>query len=86
MGNFKKKMGAFFRGDKFSSSAVTALVLAVVIVANVALYAVCRLFNLYIHTTEKTDLSLSGSTDAYFEEAIKKAKAEKNKFSIRIMN
>ena len=82
MGNFKKKMGAFFRGDKFSSSAVTALVLAVVIVANVALYAVCRLFNLYIHTTEKTDLSLSGSTDAYFEEAIKKAKAENKKVTI----
>ena len=82
MANLKKKMGAFFRGDKFSSSALTALVLAVIIVVNVALYALVRLFDLYLYTTEKTDLSLSGSTDAYFAESMKKAKEENKKVTI----
>lgn len=50
---------------------MTALVISVLIVFNIVLYAVVEMFGLYAHREEKMDLTLSGMTDALFEDAIK---------------
>ena len=82
MSDFKKKVGGLLRGEGFSAGAMTALIIAVVIVFNVILYTVVEMFGLYLHKKDSTDLSLSGSTDTLFAEAVEKAKIDGKKVKI----
>ena len=74
MSNIKKKMKEIVTARGTSSAALTAAVIAVVIAFNAVIYALTSLFGLYIYTPHSEDLSLSGATDALFEEAIKDGK------------
>ena len=74
MSNVKKKMKEIVTARGTSSAALTAAVIAVVIAFNAVIYALTSLFGLYIYTPHSEDLSLSGATDALFEEAIKDGK------------
>ena len=78
MSNINKKIKSAIGTEKFSASAMTALVLAVVAVVNVILYALVQLFGLYLYKPESDDLSISGATDALFASAI----AENKKVNI----
>lgn len=80
MKNFKSKLGKFFGGERFSSSAMTAAVLAVIIVVNVFLFIIVEAFGLYLYKEETVDLSLSGSTDTLFASAIEEGKKVKISF------
>ena len=48
MSDFKKKVGGFLKGDGFSSGAMTALLIAVIIVLNVILYTLVEMFGLFL--------------------------------------
>ena len=59
-----------FSGKGFEGNTITALVIAVTVVLNVLIYTLTSLFGWYIYSPESADLSLSGSTDELFAEAI----------------
>ena len=65
---------------KISAAAITAIVLAVIFLANVALYAVVELCGWYVTTPEKLDVSLSGATDSLFLSAIEEKRKVKITF------
>lgn len=67
MSNFKKKAAAFFRGEGFLGTSMTALLIGVVIAFNAIIYALTAGFGLYLYSPEVDDLSISGATDEYFE-------------------
>lgn len=73
MSNFTKRLGAHFTGNrklKLTSDAIAALIIGVVIVVNVIAFALTQAFSLYLYKLDVADLSLSGSTDEFFAEAI----------------
>ena len=73
MSNFTKRLGAHFTGNrklKLTSDAMAALIIGVVIVVNVIAFALTQAFSLYLYAPDIADLSLSGSTDEFFAEAI----------------
>lgn len=78
--DFKKKIKEATESEKISASVVTALVLLVVIVFNLLLYVVVEAFELRFYDEEEPDLSLSGSTDLLFEEAVSEGKKVKISF------
>jgi len=80
MNKFSNKAAGFFNGEKISSASVTALVIAVAVVLNALLYTVVSVFGLVYYYTEKTDYSLTGSSDELFDEAIKAGKKVKIRF------
>ncbi len=80
MSNFKKKIGDALGSDRFSSTALTAFFLAVIVTLNVILYIIVEFFGLYFYSDEKADLTLSGSTDLLFASAIEENKKVKISF------
>lgn len=82
MGNFKNKARRALGSDKFSSAAMTALILAAVIALNVILYILVNMFDLYLYSKEQNDLTLSGSSDAVLLEADKNAAIDGNRVKI----
>ena len=70
-----EKITAAVRSRNGSSGILTAAILAVVIVANVVLYVLAQTFGWYFMSTEKIDLSISGSTDALFADALEDIEA-----------
>ena len=54
---------------KLSHTTLTALVIAIIIVANAVIYAIVQLFGLYLYTPEKKDLTLTGISEELFAEA-----------------
>lgn len=82
MSNFKKKIGDALGGDRFSSTALTAFFLAVIVTLNVILYIIVEFFGLYFYSDEKADLTLSGSTDSLFASAIAENKKVKISFCL----
>lgn len=75
MNKFSKLTGAV-RTRKVSSGILTMAVIAAVLVANVVLYYLAGTFSWYIYKAETPDLSLSGSTEDFFAEAVENAKAD----------
>ena len=55
--------------DNLFATAITATVIALVIVLNVVLYYLSAINGWYIANAEELDLSLSGSTEELFAEA-----------------
>ena len=82
MKSIRKKIGDTLGAEKFSASAMTALVLAVVAVLNVLLYTLVELFGLYLYKPESDDLTLSGATDSLFASAIEDEKRVKIYFCL----
>lgn len=72
MNKFKTKLAAFFRGEGFTGGTITAIVIAAVIAFNVIVYALTLKFGLYLYKPEAVDLTISGSTDSLFADAIDK--------------
>jgi hypothetical protein len=68
MNKFKTKLAAFFRGEGFVGSSMTALVIGVVIAVNAIVYAFTTAFGLYLYVPDSYDMSISGATDALFAE------------------
>ena len=68
------KLGQLFGSRGTASVALTAAVIAVVVAFNAVIYALTVLLGLYLYSPESEDLSISGSTDALFAEAIEKNK------------
>ena len=67
-----KKAKGFFASRGFSSGVVTALVIAMVIVANIIIYTLTALFGLYIYSPLERDYGITGVTDSLFREAEEK--------------
>ena len=67
MNNFKEKIGETLNSERFSSATMTALVIAVVLVANTLLYSVFSLLGWQISPASQEDFSLSGNLDETME-------------------
>ncbi len=67
MNNFKEKIGETLNSERFSSTTMTALVIAVVLVANTLLYSVFSLLGWQISPASQEDFSLSGNLDETME-------------------
>ena len=76
----KLKLGSLVKGERFSAAAITALVLAVVVVLNVVLFILVESFGWYLTPKSSFDISLSGATDALFASAIEEGKRVKISF------
>ena len=74
MNNFTDKLLGAVRSRSALTTALTALVIAVLVAFNVLIYALTSLLGLYIYTPDKDDLSLSGNTDSLFVDAIDRGK------------
>ena len=70
MNGFSNKLKGYFATENAFRSAMTALVIALVLVFNILIYVLGSAFGLYFYTIEKQDLTISGATDALFAEAI----------------
>lgn len=67
MDKFLKKAAAFFRGEGFLGTAITALLIGVVIAVNTIVYTLTTTYGLYLYTLDSEDLTISGATDGFFE-------------------
>ena len=82
----KKNIKEALKGDKASSAFMTTMIILVVLAANVLIYVLTSSFGLVISAIENDDLSLSGSTDTLFEEAIREGKKVKISFCTTLFN
>ena len=82
MKKIKEKLIAWFRGERLTGSAICALVIGVIIAFNAIVYALTVAFGLYLYSPDVDDLTISGSTDALFADAIKEAKENDEKVRI----
>lgn len=80
MNDFKRKVGAFFGSEGWSSTVISALVICVVMVFNAMLFAATELFDWFFVYESDVDYSLSGNTDELFEKAISDGKKVKISF------
>lgn len=78
--DFKKKFKEASQSERVSGAVITALVLLIAIVLNLLLYVVVETFGLRLSEKEEVDLTLSGSTDGLFAEAIAEGKKVKISF------
>ena len=62
------------REEKIFSASVTVGIIAAILAFNVLFFILASTFNLYLYSPETADLSLTGSTDSLFSEAIDKKK------------
>ena len=67
MKEIKSKLNPSARGERLTSSALTALVIGVFIAVNAVVYALTVAFGLYLYSPSTDDMTISGSTDALFE-------------------
>ena len=74
MSNFKQKVGAFVKGEKLTSSVLTAIILGLVIVVNIIVFVLDSYFGWFLFKPAGVDMSISGATDGYFESAIAEGK------------
>ena len=66
--------------ELLSGSALTAIVIATVLAANVVMYIITSFFGLYFAPAPRDELVLSGSTDVLFADAIKENRKVKISF------
>ena len=76
----KAKAGKLLSGERFSSFALAALIIAVVMVINALLYTAVDLFGLAFSYKQKLDYSLTGSHEEMFSDAIEAGKKVKISF------
>lgn len=69
MGKFTNGVKSLIGSRHTVGSAMTAVIIAVVVVFNAVIYALTALIGIYTDPTEEYDLSISGNTDHLFEEA-----------------
>ena len=62
------------KGEKLSSSVLTAIILGLVIVVNIIVFVVDSYFGWFLFTPSGLDMNISGATDEYFAEAIAEGK------------
>ncbi len=75
MEKIKAKLKALFRKDNLRSTAITALLIGVVIAVNIIVYTLTAVFGLYLSpSAEDYDLSISGASDVLFEDALSRGK------------
>ncbi len=82
MKKIKEKLISWFRGERLTGSAICALVIGVIIAFNAIVYALTVAFGLYLYSPDVDDLTISGSTDALFAEAIEEARENDEKVRI----
>ena len=73
-------MGAVFKKEGRSSGGIFILAVSMILAVNVLLYVLVAAFDWYLFEKKSDDLSLSGSTDALFAEAIDAGKKVKISF------
>ena len=69
MNNLKKGLSAFVKGRNFSPTVVTALIIAIFVVANALIYVTYSYFSVGESTVEQEDLSITDSAKAVFDAA-----------------
>lgn len=69
---FKQKLTAYLHGRSFPSTLVTAIITLSVVLLNIIIYNIGLNYPLYYQHKEELDLSVSGASDASFNEAISK--------------
>ena len=74
MRDIKNKIGELLEGEKFSSATMTAMLIAVVLVANTVIYTVFSLLGWQLSPAMNEDFSLSGHFDETLEWAGKAGK------------
>jgi hypothetical protein len=67
-------------GEKLSMGAISAIVIASVLVFNIILYILVQTFSLYLYGKEEIDFSISGAMDSVFEKAEYEGKKVKISF------
>ena len=70
MNNFKQKFTSYLKGQDFSATVLTAIVIAAVVFVNILIYTLSTVFPLYLYSPEEDDLSISSSSEALFEKYI----------------
>ena len=78
MNNFLKKTGDFFKSRGFNSSAILALVIAVIVIFNIVMYTLVTSFGLYLYVPDDIDTSI---TDA-MAETLNSAKERGEKITV----
>ena len=78
----KIKVGENVASYKLTSTVIMATVLAIIVVLNVALYAVVELFGWYVSEPETIDTEISGATDTLFASAIEEKRRVKISFCL----
>lgn len=76
MNKFLKKAEGFVTSRGFSAGVVTAVVIALVIVANIIIYTLTSLFSLSLSSPIKRDYGITGVTDGIFAAAEEKSDKE----------
>ena len=72
MNNFKQKFTKCIESNDFYATAITAVIVAAVVLVNVIVYTLAVAFGWYFTPARKDDLSISGSGETLFAEAIEK--------------
>ncbi len=80
MSNFKSKAKEAQASERVSSGALTAVLIATVLMLNVVIFVIASTLGLAFTVSEELDLSLTGNTDALFEDAISEGKKVKISF------
>lgn len=80
MSKFKERLSVFVKGEKLSSAALTAVIIGLVIVVNVLVFVLDAYFGIFIYTPTAEELTISGATDAYFEDAANQGRKVKIMF------
>lgn len=80
MAKFKLRAGDVLKNEHVTSGALTALLIATVLIFNVAFFMFANALGLSFTVTEKDKVVLTGSTDVLFEEAIADKKTVKISF------
>lgn len=70
MKEFLKKLGRSVTGRRGIGGTMTVVIIIAVVMLNVIAYTVTNAFQLYLYSPKRDDLSISGNTDALFEDAI----------------
>ena len=70
MNEFLKKLGRKVTGRKGIGNTLTVVIIIAVVMLNVLAYTVTNAFGLYLYSPKTYDVSISGSTDELFEDAI----------------
>ena len=70
MNEFFKKLGRKVTGRKGIGNTMTVVIIIAVVLLNVLAYTITNAFSLYLYKPQVDDLSISGSTDELFRDAL----------------
>lgn len=66
MNKFKQKFTSYVKGQGFSATVLTAIIIAAVVFVNILIYTLSTVYPLYLSSPEKQDFSISDASDALF--------------------